>query len=220
MRVGSLFVVAALAGILALADTAGADEQSFLELRLAQMEDKLELSPEQSAQVRQILDQTFAQIGVLQQELKGDPQALGDAVGKELRNANNQIEDLLTDQQKERFREFKRTGRADIRTFQLQEQLGLTEEQTGQVHGILVESERYLIELRDKMSRQRESGGRGGGGFGELRKLMEDTHKRIEKVLTDQQKETYKEMVEERRSQMRDRMGGRGGRGRGGFGRP
>ena len=93
--------------------------------------------------------------------------------------------------------------------------LGLTDEQVGQVNPILRAEfealqgilQEYGIDLRDR------SGGGNGLGFRQLRRLQRDANavreqalEDLEKVLTDEQLETYQEMREENQQAMRERL--------------
>jgi Spy/CpxP family protein refolding chaperone len=207
---GSISLIA----LFALALTSGmvsAEEQTYVDRRLAQMEDKLDLTDEQFLQVREILETAAYRIAADRQQLEGDPDALRSAVAGTLKDASKQIEALLTEDQREEYVEFRKSGRADLRTMELQHRLALSEAQTAEVYEILLAAEREFVKMRDEMM-QNGGRGRGGGGMSKMRDLRKDTDEKIEKVLTEEQRVEYEKIQDERRSRMQQQMGSRGGR--------
>ena len=86
---------------------------------------------------------------------------------------------------------------------QLKERLDLTDEQTKQVEQIYQESMEKMSEIRDQSD----------GDRGQMREKMmvyrEETNKKIEDVLHEDQIEDYREYQEERRQFRRERQGQR-----------
>jgi len=213
MRFMAVVLCAGLAASLLFAVNAEAGDGDPLERRMSRLEKELKLSDEQSTQVREILDGSMKIAEATRQELGDNPDALREALRENRDQTNLEIEAVLSEEQRETFQAFKKTGRADAQAERLGELLGLSADQYEAVHAILVESQEELSALRDR-------GGGGRGARGQLRGIMEDADKSIMAVLTEDQQETYEEYRDERREEMRNRMGSRGGMGgRGGGGR-
>ena len=91
--------------------------------------------------------------------------------------------------------------RAKRNTDQLAEKLKLTEDQKTKVLAL------YTAQNAE-MTKAREA---GGGDFREkMTKMMDETNTKIEAVLTEEQKPTFKALVEERKKAMEARMNGGG----------
>lgn len=82
------------------------------------------------------------------------------------------------------------------RTKMLKEKLGLTEEQTQKVELILAQSSEKIKELHSENKGNRD----------QFRQIMQDTNGEIEKILTDDQKQAYEKMLQERRKGMHSRI--------------
>lgn len=169
---------------------------------------ELKLSDEQAAQVKQIISTAQQQSKEVRELNRGNFQAMEEA-GKERRaQTDRQIEMLLEADQKTKFAEIlARRAEFDERTLRLADQLGLTDDQTAQIDRIHQES-------RKKFEAMRETGGDRRAIMQEMRKFREESDKKVEAVLSDEQMKLYRKLQEERRDQMRERGGreGRGGR--------
>ena len=213
MKYVAVVLCAGLAATLMFAVNADAGDGDPLDRRMSRLVKELNLSDEQSAQVREILDGSMKIAEATRQELGDNPDALREVLRENRDQTNLEIEAILSEEQRELFEALKKTGRADAQAERLGELLGLSADQYEAVHAILVESQEELSAMRD------QSGG-GRGARGQLRGIMEDADKSIMAVLTEDQQEIYEEYRDERREEMRNRMGSRGGRGgRGGDGR-
>lgn len=90
--------------------------------------------------------------------------------------------------------------RAEMQTKSLTKNLNLSEEQQKKVYALNLERSKQMAEMRNSQDRDRDK----------MRASMETYNTELQKLLTPEQKESYKKMTEERRSR-----GGRGGNGPG-----
>lgn len=76
--------------------------------------------------------------------------------------------------------------------------LDLNDDQKAQVKAILESAQAEMKELREAEGSRREKGSR-------LREIGKETNSKIRAVLNDEQKKKFDELVEEKKSQMRER---------------
>lgn len=171
---------------------------------------ELKLSDAQAEQVQQIISAAQQQAKEVRELNRGNFQAMEEA-GKERRvQTDRQIEMLLEPEQKAKFEEIlARRAEFDERTLRLADQLGLTDDQAEQI-------DRIHRESREKFEAMRESGGDRRAIMQEMRKFREESDKKVEAVLSDEQIKLYRKLQEERRDQMRERGGREGREGRDG----
>jgi len=82
----------------------------------------------------------------------------------------------------------------------MKKQLGLDDAQTEKMKTL-------MTEMRENMRKLREEGGGGRGGWEKMREGMQNMRKKMDEILTPEQREKYKKIQEERRGRF-----GRGGR--------
>jgi hypothetical protein len=190
------------------------DSAALIDLRMARMEEQLELSAEQILEIRPILEETYTSIAFAREEAGDDLDGFLETAREELERSDGRIEALLVDDQKKAFDAFKKTRRVDLMTLRYRARLGLSEEQTAQVYAILVDANERLETLRAQRGggnpvrgpRGRGSGGgRGGGAANDLRALGQETDERIEAVLTIEQLAEYRQLREEQRALIKER---------------
>ncbi|MEW6006000.1 MAG: hypothetical protein AB1695_11870 [Stygiobacter sp.] len=87
------------------------------------------------------------------------------------------------------------------RAQQLKEQLSLSDDQTEKVTTILIESEKKREAIFDETDGDRKV------MRSKMVSLMKETDKKIDALLTNDQKEKYDELKKERRQQMKQRSG-------------
>ena len=169
---------------------------------------ELKLSDEQAAHVKQIISTAQQQAKEVRELNRGNFQAMEEAGQERRAQTDRQIEMLLEADQKAKFEEIlARRAEFDERTLRLADQLGLTDDQAEQI-------DRIHRESREKFEAMRESGGDRRAIMQEMRKFREESDKKVEAVLSDEQIKLYRKLQEERRDQMRERgdREGRGGR--------
>lgn len=88
---------------------------------------------------------------------------------------------------------------AKMRTKRINESLKLDDKQEKSVYNILLDSSKKMREVRSQSSRETMRD--------KMKKIHEDSNKKLEEVLTKEQLEKYKAHQEERRSSMRGRRG-------------
>ncbi|MCF2488549.1 DUF4890 domain-containing protein [Dyadobacter sp. CY347] len=91
--------------------------------------------------------------------------------------------------------------RAENQTKQMTEKLNLSEDQQKQIYNLTLARTQKMKELRDAQTNDRE----------QMRASMETYNNEVAKLLTVEQQEKYKTMLEDRRGG--DRRGGNGGGG-------
>jgi Spy/CpxP family protein refolding chaperone len=95
------------------------------------------------------------------------------------------------------------TGKAGVRTVEerleeFSKKLDLNDDQKAQVKTILESAQAETKELRQAEGSRREKGSR-------LREIGKETNGKIRAVLNDEQKKKFDELVEQKKSQMRER---------------
>jgi hypothetical protein len=83
----------------------------------------------------------------------------------------------------------------------LEQVLGLSDAQTGQVETILAEQGKK----RRALMQEARSGGQSGGVRDKMFALRDETNARLAAVLSDEQLAQYEKLAAERRARMRDR---------------
>ncbi len=181
---------------------APAQEKNWLEQRVQKLQKELNLTAEQTGQVRQILEYNQQQAQKEREENQGNPEALLNVAKARREVVDQQIKNLLSAEQYAKYQEISKNAPGDEMALRLSERLDLTEEQTAQVEKILLSAREEMQKLRENASGDRSR------NRDQLRSLMEKQDKQIEALLTDEQKKIYGEIKKERREEMRRRMQG------------
>ena len=146
--------------------------------------------PDQSEKIRKILARHSQNISKIREEYRQKMES-------EFKSMREEIDPLLTPEQKRRFSQFfprhllfRRRGSARERNrelFLLRERLRLNKEQTLQIKRILeeTESKMRLSYMGGKSQEERQS---------IMEKLKEEKEKAIEKILTEEQKKIYEKL--------------------------
>jgi Spy/CpxP family protein refolding chaperone len=177
--------------------------KNILEMRAAGLlaprpeRDLKPMSPEQEKKIREILDKHAGRLAEIHQRFDGEIQSA-------FKSLSQEIYPILTPEQRDQFkrmipgpppffdrgrRGFPPMGGAELPPFRLEalrRELNLTEEQMGKVKAI-------MEELRNQAPRP---GARpeGAGVAGPLRQFREKMDQEIEKVLTGDQKEKFRQL--------------------------
>jgi hypothetical protein len=183
-----------------------AQENSLIEKRLTMLREKLELTDDQTANIKQILLDAEKQAEQDRDLNKGNPRALIAAARERREMTDRQIENMLTEVQKIKYQELRKNIITDDRTSMLVERLKLSDEQALQVQTILIREQEQMEKLRNSSSDRKEK-------FSEMRSIREDTDKQIEQLLTEEQKKEYEQLIEGRQEQMKEQRGKRGRKG-------
>ncbi len=194
-----------------LAGTGFAQTNSPIDRRVERLKTSLNLSEEQTGQVRLILTNAAKETKQIRQLNQGDQEAIAAAM-KDLRDrTSQQIENILTPDQQKKYQTIKDQFRApggnsgqELET--LTERLNLTDEQAAKIEPILASAREQMQELRQNRSGDRQE------MRSKMQSIFQERDKKIEEVLTDSQKKEYEKYQQERREQMMNRPGQRGGR--------
>ncbi len=188
--------------LLLMLAAAPAQEKNWLEQRVQKLQKELNLTAEQTGQVRQILEYNQQQAQKEREENQGNPEALLNVAKARREVVDQQIKNLLSAEQYAKYQEISKNAPGEEMVLRLSERLNLTEEQTVQVEKILLSAREEMQKLRENASGDRSR------NRDQLRSLMEKQDKQIEALLTDEQKKIYGEIKKERREEMRRRMQG------------
>jgi hypothetical protein len=193
-----------------------------LEERVTKLKNSLDLDDDQAAKIREILEKDREQAAKDRESFKTKALDLIQFAYDRRDNTNVEIEQLLNPGQKEEFKESLRMTRFDRELFELTEGLILNDDQAFTVEGILIE---YFNKMKEIMPVDTWSEGRipkeemrgdppmprrgYGRTGGMLKGAGRKKNKRIKRVLTDEQKILFKQILEDReekRREMRKKM--------------
>lgn len=90
----------------------------------------------------------------------------------------------------------------------LEKRLNLTADQKAKIYTIVLAQAKTMDSLR---TAGRNSGGDRQAAFSKIREFQDENNKKISALLNDDQKKAYDQMLEERRSRMRNGQSGPGG---------
>lgn len=188
------------------------DPADSLTERVTKLKNNLDLDEAQTAKAREILEKDRDQAARDRETYKTNALELIRAAQNRRKNTNVEIETVLNTEQKEEFKESSKMNRFDRDFFELREGLILNDDQAFTVEGILIE---YFNKIKDIMPDEGMHGGPpmrmgGYGGPGGMMKSAErKKNKKIKKVLTDEQKVLFKQILEDRalkRKEMKKKM--------------
>lgn len=178
--------------------------------RIDKLNKELSLTPEQSAQLRPILEYEQKEMESVRELNKEDRRAVNDARKNLREQTDRQILGLLTDEQKESYKKLQAEKPQNPRLRELQKQLDLSPAQVQQLGPIMDKYQKEMEQLREDSDGDRKKMRK------EMRSIREKEHKEISALLTDEQKDAYDEMLKEQKEQRGERGGKRGGGRRGG----
>ncbi|MGH1365722.1 MAG: hypothetical protein ACRBF0_19330 [Calditrichia bacterium] len=172
--------------------------------RLNHLQQELTLTEAQTEQIRLILENEESELNRTHELNKDDMRAVNQARKSQKKQTNQQIMNVLTDDQKKTFSTMKERRADDPRLRELKEKLQLSEEQVEQITPVLSNTRKEMETLRE------ESGGDRREIRGKMRSIRDRQDKQIEAFLTEDQKEIFAKMKNERKE--RGPRGGKGGR--------
>jgi hypothetical protein len=182
-------------------------QNTDMEKQLEKLTQRLKLSEEQTAKVREILQEVQLQKDTDRQTYKTDALALIQAAWTRRNHVDNKIEPILDSQQLEEYKRLRKLHPVDRELFVLTEGLCLNDEQIFDVEGILIRLHNEYGQLSQLMEMMGAGGGgpggpgggrggmgrmpmgRGGGRLASMMKKIEaQKAKAIKKLLTREQK--------------------------------
>jgi Spy/CpxP family protein refolding chaperone len=170
----------------------GEGRQGFPMLdRMRTMVDELKLSDDQKGKVDGYFDEARTQLKKLREDASGDRQAMMPKYREVFEKLRENVASVLTDDQKEQMKTkvqalLQRGGDAGARLRETLDKLNLTDDQKEKVHAILEDVQKKAKDIR-------EAG--GDGAREKMGELMKDTRAKIADILTDDQKEKFKELA-------------------------
>jgi hypothetical protein len=207
-------------------------QNTGIEKQLEKLTQRLQLNEEQTAKVREILQEIQLQKETDRKTYKTDALALIQAAWTRRNHEDNKIEPILDNQQLEEYKALRKLHPVDRELFVLTEGLCLNDEQIFDVEGILINLYNEFAPMADFMEMMGDGGlppgppkgggigpGSGRGGMGGMpmgrggsmmanmmKKIEAKKAKAIKKLLTDEQKELYEQIRKDRNQKMKERM--------------
>lgn len=190
--------------VMALSATAWSlSQEALVDMYTRRLTTELKLSDQQTQEVRAILNTEIGKLRTIALNKDTRPREKMQDVREVTQNTTTEVSGKLDDQQKERLTNLAMPLLPDVRLLQLDDRLELSSTQVTQIEDILAANR----------SQRTQQGERGSFNRDDFRKQMQENMERtdaaIEKVLTDQQKETYQKMKQEQREQMQQMRGER-----------
>lgn len=109
----ALLAASATAALAQQGPPRGIPDSTMIEQRVTTMTDRLELTAEQSAQLRVILNDEAAK--ARQAMAAGDREAMREAFRERIKETDRRIEEILTDTQKKAYQEYREERRQEMR---------------------------------------------------------------------------------------------------------
>ncbi len=179
-----------------------AQETDLLEKQVQKLKKELQLTDEQTGQIKEILQTERAE---MRQEREQSPRSKPpkrEDIEASKTFVDARISNILTDEQFKKYQEMKKDMVTDVQTLRLAKQLNLSEMQARQM-------QKVLLARREKMDKLRNE---NTGDRRKMReqnmKLMQQSEKAVEKILTPEQLKKYRELQKERRQKMMENRPG------------
>jgi Spy/CpxP family protein refolding chaperone len=197
-------------------ETKGAHAQD----RLAELESRLQLTPEQTAKLRPIIDQETEELRAVRDKYASDssPTAKQTMRG-EMKTIHEkyegQITAVLTPEQQTEWSKIKeehksgaedRASQAQERLAELQTRLKLTPDQTEKLRPVIQQEMAELKAVKDKYAMDTSHNGRKNM-FRDMKKVQEKYSGQIAAVLTPEQQSEWKKIKEERKQEYKEKRG-------------
>jgi periplasmic protein CpxP/Spy len=201
--------------LIALTGTALAGEtrvdSARVDHRLTRLQQELKLTTDQTSRVRGILLAAEELKAIDRDRYKENHEALTEAARQRTARVDEQIKEVLTDEQKPVYESFRQRDEKEPwreMAQELEERLNLTTEQTARVNTILAAQSGQMMQMRSEGGGKRGPRGENQGRMSDMRKLRDDTDKKIEAVLTDDQKKEFEKYRKERQDDKKQDFGG------------
>ena len=182
-----------------------------VEVKVNRLKNSLNLTEEQTTDLRIILQNAVKQAANIRDLNKGNAEAIKIAISDLDKETDQQIQNILTPEQLKKYQTIKErvtptSGSADREISALKERLKLTDEQVAQIQPILESFREQMQEMRENSGGDREQ------MRSQMRSIMQERDKKIEAVLTESQQKEYQKYIQERREEWGKRRGQRGGK--------
>jgi Spy/CpxP family protein refolding chaperone len=178
--------------------------------RMAELTKKLNLTEEQQAKIKPILENELQQTKSLREDKATPPQQRREKMQTIRTSTNDEINKVLTPEQQKKFAEMnppsrlEHRSRADNRINELGEKLDLTADQKAKLQPILDTEAKEIQAARDDKALSPEQ------RMTKIAEIRKTTQESINGILTPEQQKKFAEMKtemrEERHEQMRERM--------------
>lgn len=168
----------------------------------------LDLTHEQSQQLREILQNARAEAGHIRELNRNNPEAINSAMNDLREQTNGQIENILNPDQLKKYQEIKNQLRlfreaGNNQMAELQKRLNLTDKQVAQIEPIMMDAREKMQELRQNRTGDRQE------MRSRIQAIFQERDQKIKEILTDSQKAEYDKYIQEQREQMMNRRGQR-----------
>lgn len=179
-----------------------AQETNLLEKQVQKLKKELQLTDEQTGQIKEILETERTEMQQEREESPGQKPVRREDIEASKTFVDAQISNILTDEQFEKYQEMKKDMVTDVQTLRLAKQLNLSETQARQMQKVLVARREKMNKLRNENTGDRRKMREQG------MKLMQQSNKAVEKILTPEQLKKYRELQKERRQKMMENRPG------------
>ncbi len=190
--------------LLQMTGSVQAQQPDRVEQRLEQLQRELQLSAEQTQQIRTILENAQKQAEAARQEYRGDRVSARKATEDRQKMTDQMILNVLDKKQKATYQSMMSSRGRNRGLDALITRLKLTPEQATRVEVIWNESRDKIAKLRQQrgMRDHREM-------MRTIRDIIHERDKKIEKILNKEQKNEFNKIKDERRQNMGQRRGNR-----------
>ena len=190
--------------LLQMTGSVQAQQPDRVEQRLEQLQRELQLSAEQTQQIRTILENAQKQAEAARQEYRGDRVSARKATEDRQKMTDQMILNVLDKKQKATYQSMMSSRGRNRGLDALITRLKLTPEQATRVEIIWNESRDKIAKLRQQrgMRDHREM-------MRTIRDIIHERDKKIEKILNKEQKNEFNKIKDERRQNMGQRRGNR-----------
>lgn len=190
--------------VMALSATAWSlSQDALVDMYTRRLTTELELSDQQTQEVHAILNTEIGKLRTVALNKDTRPRDRMQEIRGLTQTTSTEIAEKLDDQQKQKLTNLAMPLLPDVRLLQLDDRLDLSSTQVSQIEDILAANRSQRMQPRERGSLNRDDFRK------QMQENMEKTDAAIEKVLTDQQKQTYEKMKQEQRDQMQQRRGER-----------
>jgi hypothetical protein len=183
----------------------GTEEVDYVGSRLLYLTAKLQLDQPQADRIRAILSEDTKAAASMRTSDAGDPREIWRGLRERQAKTDTLIASVLSDEQKETYRQLQALGINDNNFIELQAKLNLTVAQSDTIAKIFSGMRRGMGSMRGPGSQTAPPGDREGR-MTEMRAMREKSDEAIRTVLDENQKKLYDKIQEERMEQMRQRF--------------
>lgn len=168
----------------------------FVYNRLQRINKNLDLNQEQQEQLRKIFEYNQKELRRILDLNEGNIEAQQNAVHAQMEILNQQLKNVMTAEQFEKYTHLNTNNYFSRQTQELQKILHLSDSQAEEVDDIILATHEKMDALRENSFGDRHQ------MRGEMIQLMEEQNRNLERLLNADQKNQYEEFKKERQDRM------------------